>query len=81
LARVGPGVLFGVLLGGLLGAFGTPWGHFGLPWSHLGPPWPAMVCCGMSLGVHFVRLGRLFSHLLLKMLARMRKHTFFYTFF
>ena len=61
LARVGPGVLFGVLLGALLGADGTPWDHFGLPWGHLGPPWPAMGCSGMSLGLHFVRLGRLFN--------------------
>ena len=66
LARVGPRVLFGVLLEGLLGAFGIPWGHFGLPWSYLGPPWPAMGCSGMSLGDHFARLGRLFHIFCLK---------------
>ena len=36
LARVGPGVLFGVLLGGLLGASGTPWGVLGSLWATLG---------------------------------------------
>ena len=36
LARVGPRVLFGVLLGGLLGASGTPWGTLGSLWATLG---------------------------------------------
>ena len=39
LARVGPGVLFGVLLGGLLGAFGSPWGHLGVTLGDLGVTW------------------------------------------
>jgi hypothetical protein len=36
LARVGPGMLFGVLSGGLLGAFGSPWGTLGSLWATLG---------------------------------------------
>jgi hypothetical protein len=70
LARVGLGVLFGLLLGSLLGAFGTPWGALGSLWATLGslgvtrePLWPAMGCSGMSLGLHFARLGRLFNTL------------------
>ena len=51
LARVGPGVLFDVLLGCLLGAFGTPWGtlevtlgRLGVTWDPLGLLWGALGC-------------------------------------
>ena len=47
--------------GNLWDTLGDLGGHFRPSWSDSGPPWPAMGCSGMSLGFHFVRLGRLFN--------------------
>ena len=54
LARVGPGVLFGVLLGRLLGAFGTPLGDFGSTLAALGVALETVV----GLWALWVDLGR-----------------------
>ena len=46
-------MLFGVLLGALLGASGTPWGHIGVTLGYLGTPLgPFLVTLG-PLGHHF----------------------------
>ena len=47
LARVGPGVLFAVLLGAFLGAFGTPWVTLGLLWATLGSFRTPLACYGL----------------------------------
>ena len=60
-SRDGFGGAFGMNFGSVWDNLGDLGGHFGPSWSDLGPPWPAMGCSGMSLGFHFVRLGRLFN--------------------
>ena len=54
LARVGPGVLFGVLLGGLLESFGTPWGTLGSLWATLESLGIALACYGVLWDVPWV---------------------------